>query len=512
MSADMSLRYIAMDSWPKLGWVARCRPDSSEVTVFHGPHVETTPDWFCEAVWAGAYAEGGFDETSLVAGTGGRRRADGLCFVSSGSTVDRLCTLQRAGATWIANTLAGLLAMVRGWPVRSHPHYLRDFETLAQGLHRYKRFVETSAGPVQLVYFDNLRWDGRTLTRALKPAESARFDTFAAYRTFLSASLAATARNMAAAERRHPYRMLGTVSRGYDSPTVLTLAREVGCQDAITFTQARGGADDSGEPIATILGVRTNPIEREAWRRLSMPEIPFFAAEAAGEDVVLAPAAGLLANGVLLTGYHGDRVWRIYDTPPDPSLERGDCGGLSLTEFRLSVGFIHLPLPFWGARRIAEINTISRSDEMRRWRLGTDYDRPICRRIVEEAGVPRELFGFSKAAVSVNLRSFPEFLTDRSLEDYLGWMRHHRRDWLSAARLPPLASWRWDLFLRRATNWIADRADGVRWRAARVPAMSWIAGNPVLRYVIGLKHKPLYLRRYTFAWAVEKLKAQYPSA
>jgi hypothetical protein len=503
------LRYVAMQSWPKLGWVARCRHDSAEVTVFHGPHVETTPDWFCEAVWAGAYGEGGFDETSLVAGSGGRRRDNNFCFVSSGSTVDRLCTIEHGGATWIANTLVGLLAMVRGWPMRSHPHYLRDFETLAQGLHRYKRLLQTSAGPVQLVYFDNLRWDGRTLSRQAKPPESGQFDSFAAYRTFLSASLAATARNMAAAERRHPYRMLGTVSRGYDSATVLTLAREVGCQEAITLTQARSGESDSGDAIGAILGARVTMIDRDAWSSLVMPEVPFFAAESAGEDVVFAPAAPLLANRVFLTGHHGGIVWRLHQTVPGPYLQRGDCGGLSLTEFRLVVGFIHLPLPFWGARRIAEINAIGHSDEMRPWRLGTGYDRPIPRRILEEAGVPRALFGFSKNAVTVNLRSFPQFLTDRSLEDYLGWVRQHRRDWLSRARLPPLASWRWDLFLRRATNWVADRADGVRWRAARVPALSWIAGNRALRYVIGLKHKPLFLRRYAFAWAVEKMKARY---
>src|SRR2546427_8786426 len=33
------------------------------------------------------------------------------------------------------------------------------------------------------------------------------------------------------------------------------------------------------------------------------------------------------------------------------------------------------------------------------WRLGSDYDRPIPRRILEEAGIPRRLFGNRKKAV-----------------------------------------------------------------------------------------------------------------
>ena len=43
---------------------------------------------------------------------------------------------------------------------------------------------------------------------------------------------------------------------------------------------------------------------------------------------------------------------------------------------------------------------------MEPWRVHTNYDRPIPRRIAEEAGVPRELFGNKKraaATLAVNL-------------------------------------------------------------------------------------------------------------
>ena len=51
-----------------------------------------------------------------------------------------------------------------------------------------------------------------------------------------------------------------------------------------------------------------------------------------------------------------------------------------------------------GARQKADIVRITESPEMDPWRLGNAYDRPIPRRVAEEAGVPRHLFGQSKMA------------------------------------------------------------------------------------------------------------------
>jgi hypothetical protein len=69
-----------------------------------------------------------------------------------------------------------------------------------------------------------------------------------------------------------------------------------------------------------------------------------------------------------------------------------------MSELRLVAGFIQLPLPFIGARNKPDIVRITESSEMDPWRLGNAYDRPIPRRIAEEAGVPRHLFGQSKLA------------------------------------------------------------------------------------------------------------------
>src|SRR4051812_15421913 len=93
---SLRLHFQRPESWPALAWLARCRRGEDVVEVIHGPRVETTPEWFCEAVWDGDYEAGDFDRTDIVFGSGGRARAGGITFVSSGATVDRLQALESA--------------------------------------------------------------------------------------------------------------------------------------------------------------------------------------------------------------------------------------------------------------------------------------------------------------------------------------------------------------------------------------------------------------------------------
>jgi hypothetical protein len=89
--------------------------------------------------------------------------------------------------------------------------------------------------------------------------------------------------------------------------------------------------------------------------------------------------------------------------PPRPRLWRSDQSGSSIGEWRLRKGFIHVPLPYLGAERQREVQALSRSSEMRPWVLGRSYDKPIPRRILEEAGIPRGTFGEIKRATSATI-------------------------------------------------------------------------------------------------------------
>src|SRR5690606_38494472 len=61
-----------------------------------------------------------------------------------------------------------------------------------------------------------------------------------------------------------------------------------------------------------------------------------------------------------------------------------------------------LAVPYLGARRREDLYRITHSDELGPWRLNVPYDRPLPRRIAEERGVPREMFGQKKLASVIN--------------------------------------------------------------------------------------------------------------
>jgi len=432
----MKLTFTTRPEWPSLAWLAKC--SESEVAVTHGSQVETFADWFAEAVWAGPFGAGEIDRTDLIFGSGGRLRDGRVVFVSSGSTVDRLVAYQGT-VTYVSNSLVALLATLDARLDPAYPRYYSDFRSITKGLDEYQPFLSTSSGPVRLVYFRNLEWDGRSLQVTEKPGRDRSFNSFEEYAGFMKQSLAEIGRNMRDGARRQAYRPLGTLSSGYDSPTVATLARELDSSfEALNFQSARGGAADSGQEIAKCLGLTVIPLDRTAWRTGPLSEVPFIAADAYGSEVHYAAARRLLEGRVLLTGYHGGLIWDIREHDRSPSIKRGDPTGLSLTEWRLSAGFLHCPVPFFAARNSDQIHRISNSPEMKAWSVGGNYDRPICRRILESAGVARGLFAKAKSAASVVLWNPEEnFLPPASMNSYRAWLRRHQLDWLRKGQLPP---------------------------------------------------------------------------
>jgi len=488
----MHLRYTPVPDWPRLAWLARCRRGDPTVEVFHGPDVETTADWFCEAVWDGEFRRAGFDETDVVFGSGARRHGASITFVSSGSTVDRLHSHETAGTAWVANSLVCLLVAIGADVDPTYAAYYEDFKSISDGLARYTRSVATSAGPMRLTYFHNLVWDGSALRERAKPGPARDFGDFAAYRGFLEASLAALAQNMSSPDRAFPFQMLGTISSGYDSPAVAVLAQPYGLEEAIAFEPSSRGASDSGAAIAGALGVRLRHLDRDAWRAPDAPagpEVPFLAADAKGEDVYFRGAEAYLARRVLVTGYHGDQMWSKRPRAKNADVVRGDQSGLSLSEYRLWAGFIHLPVPFLGVRQIGDVSALSRSPAMAPWDVPGAYSRPICRRIVETAGVARGAFGVRKQTASVLFFERDDVLSPGSLADYGEWLRTHAAEWRDRGLAAPSPA--------------AAHGAAVRLRAALARLAS-----PRLRSALGLA-RGARLFPHLFPWAVERAKPRY---
>jgi hypothetical protein len=502
----MRFRYTAIDSWPPLAWLA-CLRRHTPIEVFHGSGVETSPEWFCEAIWDGPYASGDFDAGDVVFGSGGRYRGDSVTFVSSASTVDRLHSLEVNDTWWVSNSLVCLLAAAGAEVDPTYAGYFNDFKTISRGITRYTRTLATSAGPVRLTYYLNLAWDGTRLREQPKAGPHRVFASFAAYRSFLDTSLSRLIANMAAPARGIHYLPLGTMSSGYDSAAVAALARAHGLREAIAFDRSSSGEPDSGEVIANVLGLKLTIVARDAWRAMTLPEVPFIAADAKGEDVYFKGAEPQLARRVLLTGFHGDRVWDKRRRAASEDLVRGDQSGLSLSEYRLWTGFLHCPLPFAGVRQVRDINAISRSPELVPWDIGSHYSRPICRRILEEAGVPRHAFGLWKKTASVLFFWQDGFLSPASLNDYRAWLCEHAPAWAGRGLKPPALPADGTNPRRRPTWAVAQFLDGI---GSIAPRQLWFvrsAARAVANFGGGE-----WLFRHLFPWALERAKRRYDDA
>lgn len=505
----MHVRFSLTENWPVLAWLAHCPRGSEEISVRHGRQVEIHGDWFAEATWAGDFAAGDFDQTDLVFGSGGRLRGSVLRLISAGSGEDRLLVHESDTSVHVSNSLPCLLAALDAEIDCTWKHYHADLSTISKGLSRYKQTMATSRGDIRLVYYNNLLWDGQQLSVESKPGGDEHFDCYQDYYDYLATSLASIVANLSDSRRQTHYGMIGTLSRGYDSTAVTALTVPLGCREVLTFQRSRGGEDDSGEALRHYLDVELIRVNRDDWRDEAGPsEIPFLIGDAMGQDLHFKAAEKYLRNRVIFTGFPGAH-WQMNPKDLSGELVRSDCAGLSLTEYRLSIGLLHCPVGYFGARQCAAINRINHSVEMRPWDVGGNYTKPICRRIVEEVGVPRELFGQKKMATAVLDVSSSEFLTPDSMKDFIAWLSQHRPDWWHRGKLPPFLFV--DSLIGATLNLTQHSAISLSHTLARTPG-GWRFSN-----IRGLWHltnlsdwmPPIYLRRYVFAWAVDRYKKIY---
>jgi len=423
---SMKLKQLSIGTWPPLAWVARWKQGSHEIEVLHGPMVETASDWIVEAVWAGDFAKGDFDQTDLVFGTGIRLRGDSVVFVTAGTVFDRLLYCTQAGTHYVCNSLPALLAVADLGLRDDYGRYPEDVRSIMRGLDERVRTIPTTGNPVSSVFFRNLRYDGRTFQEQAKPDTVPDFHSFRQYYAFLKQSAERLGENARDSGRRHQIHLLSTISRGYDSPATSVIARCAGCRNAVTITESSSlwRGSDSGAQIASILGMSCRQYPRTT--RSYPLEEAFWAAE--GRAGILNWAQFDYPEPLCLffTGCHGEKMWdRVDHDHPDPFVRR-DPSSLGFCEFRLTRGVFQCVMPFWGVRHSQELRKITLSEQMRPWYMNRDHDKPIARRIVEQEGVPRRMFGLLNKNTSLESRfrwpfsaeakqSFAEYLAQRNI-------------------------------------------------------------------------------------------------
>jgi hypothetical protein len=424
-----TLRAHSNAQLPLLAWVARTDRLNGIVTLTHGLRVEVRRSFFIEGVWDGPFHLGEFGTTDCVFGSGGLLTEDSVRFVPSAATTDHLYYDDADDCVIVSNSLPLLLAHTQDRLDPRCPDYPDICQSILNGIHDYRRDIPTTGGKVRRLMYRNLEVS-RNQTIELEKQMPPQFTSFAQYRGYLQDRYGLIAANARDTARTWPLQIVSTQSRGYDSTAVNSLARASNLDKVFTVPTAKSKRsfahheeknlpNDNGEEICAALDLPCFRINRRAFVENFDQEYLYYCALHHNQDANLMDIGNQLSTvSLLLTGVIGE-IWRPKADKVEwpclnPDLRHGDLGGSGMGEWRLVVGLIHLPLPFIGARRRAEIVEITESPEMDPWRMRNSYDRPIARRIAEEAGVPRHLFGQSKMG-SVVLFSDPSIPYGKAL-------------------------------------------------------------------------------------------------
>ena len=272
----MNIVYHSVDSLPRLAWCAVVKCDSSTIDVYHGPWVEARDNFFYEGAWSGEFIAGDFS-TRISIGTGGKITESGLLVSCPDHTLDGIILLRSSNAAWVSNSLPFALACSGERLSTRNIMYFSQLISIKDGLKKYSPTSRMKSGALSYKYYHcNLLIDRNLEVTKIDKRPVQEFSDFSDYKSFLEHQVRSITKNAEDLNRHHKYRMLTTISSGYDSPTAALLAKNVGCEEAVTLTHARGSrrVSDSGAEIAKRLGLRVIEFDRLGYRdRTDFPEI-----------------------------------------------------------------------------------------------------------------------------------------------------------------------------------------------------------------------------------------------
>jgi len=503
----MLFRYHEIPTLPQLAWCARVDRARGAVSVFHGALVETHSRGFIEGAWDDSFASLNFIAATVVAGTGGSLEHDQVRFSTSTDHLGPLFSIVKDSSVYVSNSPAFVMTMSGEEPDDIYPFY--DYDILRiyrQGLYCPNGRLRLGSGIRLGVHFSTII--------TIDERGAVRFDSHRLcepprdYQTYKELLLEGTRKildNGADPARKRRYGSLASLSRGYDSTAATVLARPAGCTDAFTYIDDRRSDPkwDSGASNARFfLGMRCKVYSR--WQYLALDSCPEaeFGYNAGNSIVPLAAVEEQLPGRILILGESGDTIWNPKAAKVSDQLSRPWMRftlGLSPLEFRLRVGFLAFAPPSIAARHNRIIYDIATSEAMRPWSVGGDYDRPIPRRIAEEAGLPRERFGTYKVASSHSHLNEPGRFSEKALIDYRRFVSQRHAEiprpvydyWRARAR--------WRGYLWRNNTAHDDRR--------------YVRSTPLQRhfpFVLNAKPIPIpWDYMFTFQWTVASVRRRY---
>ncbi len=399
MSDAWRFEYQSSPEIPPLAWLARIA--DGQVAVRCGTSVRTAERGFVEGTWIGDAEITALPASTTVFGSGIVADGESVVIVPPSHPLERLYLFRRPGS-WLASNSFVWLLDAAGVELDPNVLYPPIFLAASLFVHPPLADIPTTGDPITAAVYDNFRISAAGELKIESRPHEPPFESFDDFHRRLSDAL------RSAIDNAPGYEMVVSVSSGYDSTAVAAVAAPLGCRRAVTFSEGKpvlGSPSlvDSGATTAAALGMRVESFDRLAYlSRTDLPEAEFLASGMSGEDVVMAPMDQSLRRAMLLTG---SELFRLKGNPFRPGLHRGDLSTASLTEFRLRLDFVHVPILFMGASEQPSLTRIIESPEMQPYVVPGRYDKPIQRRLVEDAGIPRGSFATIKRRTSATIHS-----------------------------------------------------------------------------------------------------------
>ncbi|MCR2045365.1 hypothetical protein NSA23_14775 [Anaerosalibacter massiliensis] len=403
----MKFIYHKYDELPRLSWCAIIEKDKEDIDVYCGPWVETLDDFFEEGAWDDEFEKANFDNSVFFMGSGAKLVNNSVIFSTPNHTLERLHVIREKNKIFISNSLAFVLEKSNKDLDIDYTGYEKDFATILKGINEYKSQIFLKDGQhLELYYYCNIVIDNQLKIKKEKKKQREDFIDFNDYYSSLKNCLKSLYKNLSSNKRKINYGVVTTISKGYDSIACAALGKEIGCNLAVTLNRPGKYEEDDGTDIAKILGYEKilGKDANEYMNRTDFVEAEFLASGELGTGIVFSSFEKEFQQNMVLTGVNGDLFWgRINDyVNREIKYENESIASTTLYENRLRVGFVNVPIPFYGAFNWPSIHKISNSEEMKKWSVGDQYDKPIPRRIIEEKGVPRSAFGRKKSGAGFN--------------------------------------------------------------------------------------------------------------
>ncbi|MCM1141799.1 MAG: hypothetical protein NC453_24780 [Muribaculum sp.] len=399
----MKFNYIVNANIPQAAWCLIMHKRCESVDVELGQTVPHNDNFFFSGVWDGEFSAGDFINASFVCGTGAKLEWGGVRLCASTHLLESIYIIETHEKMFASNSLSFVLKRSECKLDFNYMDYQRD---MCSSLFGSDKQVASSplADGFKIEY---LRGCTATFNKNLECAISElksglKFSNYDQYISKIRGVLNRLETNAKDEARIKPYGLYTTISRGYDATATSALAKEIGCDRALTFSRPKAYSEDNGTEIAQRLGYR-DIIEADANKYLTDCNCIDAENMSTGDlsAAVLNAYKDKFANCLLFTGARGDSLWErnhinVNDRQDFTAGNTLQQASHSMVEACLEMNAVCVPVPMIGADCWTQLAAISQSEEMKPWSVCENYDRPIARRIVEEKGVPREWFGLDK--------------------------------------------------------------------------------------------------------------------